>query len=184
MSISFDGLCIVSGLPRSGTSMMMRMLQFGGMDIFQTQDRGKDISNPHGYFEHSSVKNIAHDNSFLDKIHSVAIKIVFPLIEFVPEKKLSHIIYMDRNPISIAASQAEMIKKLTGKEEDLARSIDSVNYLRELSEVFFHHQNTHNRLVLSYEDVVNSPNESSRRVVEFLNIELDVERMASAVELK
>ena len=46
-----DTITIVSGLPRSGTSMMMKMLEAGGMQVLTDNIRTPDEDNPKGYYE-------------------------------------------------------------------------------------------------------------------------------------
>ena len=51
-----DFITVVSGLPRSGTSLMMQMLSAGGLPALTDDLREADESNPRGYFEFEPVK--------------------------------------------------------------------------------------------------------------------------------
>ena len=75
-----EPITIVSGLPRSGTSMMMSMLQAGGMDLLTDNERKADIDNPRGYFEFERVKKVKEDPSWLKDTGGRAVKMVARLL--------------------------------------------------------------------------------------------------------
>ena len=77
-------ITVVSGLPRSGTSMMMRMLDAGGVPIVTDQVRKPDSYNPRGYYEYEKVKGMKGDVSWLDQCYGKAVKIVSQLLYFLP----------------------------------------------------------------------------------------------------
>jgi len=56
-------IIVVSGLPRSGTSLMMRILQAGGIPVLSDSHRPADINNPRGYFEYQQVKRIRQNQT-------------------------------------------------------------------------------------------------------------------------
>ncbi len=101
---------IVSGLPRSGTSMLMQMLAAGGVPIFCDDKRVADGSNPRGYFEHQSIAATLKSTDWLREASSKVAKVVFPLVERLPAQSLSGIIIMQRPTQEIAASQNEMLR--------------------------------------------------------------------------
>ena len=72
-------IIVVTGLPRSGTSLMMQILNAGKVEILQDGKRESDISNLEGYFELEAVKGIVSDNSFLKDAIGKAVKVVSPL---------------------------------------------------------------------------------------------------------
>jgi hypothetical protein len=76
---------IVSGLPRSGTSMMMKMLEAGGMEALTDNIRKADIDNPKGYYEFERVKQIKEDQAWLDDAKGRAVKMVSMLLLDLPE---------------------------------------------------------------------------------------------------
>ncbi len=104
-------ITIVSGLPRSGTSMMMKMLAAGGMEIFTDHRRAPDADNPKGYFECDRVKDLAADASWLEAARGRAIKIVSHLLPHVPDELACEIIFMRRDPREILASQNTMLAR-------------------------------------------------------------------------
>lgn len=162
--------------------MMMRMLSFGGMPVFATGHRPKDTMNPHGYFEHPKVKTIAHDNAFLHDLAGSAIKIVVPLIEFLPDAFPARVIYLDRSARRVAESQARMAAALTGQPQTLAESLETVNYLRQRADNFFSQARAPERLTVVYDAVLKNPSAVARDVAAFLKRPLNIERMTAAVE--
>ena len=119
---------IVSGLPRSGTSMLMRMLSAGGCPILSDETRQADADNPNGYFECRAVKALARDNSIIDAAQGKAIKIVSPLLLHLPQGPRYRVIFVRRNLAEVIASQQKMLER-NGKSgadaADLHRSFTS-----------------------------------------------------------
>lgn len=113
-------LFIVSGIPRSGTSLMMQILAAGGMKIKSDGQRAADVDNPRGYFEWDDVKRLPTNPEILDDtgLDNHAIKITSPLLRVLPKHYKYKIIFMRRDLQEVAASQAKMSKRL-GKEQAL-----------------------------------------------------------------
>src|SRR5512141_2581353 len=88
---------IVSGLPRSGTSMMMKMLAEGGLTIITDQIRNADEDNPNGYYEFEPVKQLA-DGQFdwLAGANGKVVKIISALLEYLPRDYHYKVIFMER----------------------------------------------------------------------------------------
>jgi hypothetical protein len=101
-------ITIVSGLPRSGTSMMMQMLEAAGLEIASDALRAADADNPRGYYELEAVKRIRDDDSFLGECVGRVVKIVAPLLPSLPEEYDYRIVFMERDLAEVLASQREM----------------------------------------------------------------------------
>ncbi len=104
-------MIVVSGLPRSGTSMMMQMLRAGGVPLFTDGARGTDASNPRGYFEHARVKRLMQDAAWLDEADGHALKVVAPLVPHLPAGRTYRAVVMDRALDEVLASQARMLER-------------------------------------------------------------------------
>ena len=78
-------IIVVSGLPRSGTSLMMQILEAGDIPIFTDQIRKPNENNPKGYYEHEAVKSLAKDNSIIHEAKNKAVKIIAQLLPYVPQ---------------------------------------------------------------------------------------------------
>ena len=109
-----EPMIIVSGLPRSGTSMLMKMLEAGGMDILADDVRIPDDDNPQGYYEYEKVKNMKNDTQWLGLAEGKAVKIVSHLLHHLPDTKTYKVIFMKRNLEEVIASQNKMLER-TGK---------------------------------------------------------------------
>ena len=105
-------IIIVSGLPRSGTSLMMQMLQNGGVGVLTDNIRAADDDNPRGYYELDRVKTISHDASWLPDAHGKAFKAVSLLLYDLPASERYRIILMDRDLDEVLHSQETMLKRL------------------------------------------------------------------------
>ena len=102
---------VVSGLPRSGTSMMMKMLAEGGLPIVTDELRSADDDNPNGYFELESVRQLADGrNEWLSEAGGKAVKVISSLLEFLPAAYTYKVIFMEREIREILASQRKMLE--------------------------------------------------------------------------
>ena len=103
-------IIVVSGLPRSGTSMMMHMLAAGGMEMVTDQLRQADENNPNGYFEFEKVKSLTEDASWMGIACGKAIKIIASLLPYLPSAYTYKVILMERNLQEVLASQQTMLR--------------------------------------------------------------------------
>src|SRR3990170_2478282 len=106
-----DNLIIVTGLPRSGTSMMMKMLEGGGVAVITDRQRQADEDNPYGYFELEQVKETKRDSSWLDSSAGEAVKMVSMLLYDLPPDRDYFLIFMKRNLDEVIASQKVMLAR-------------------------------------------------------------------------
>jgi tetratricopeptide (TPR) repeat protein/arylsulfatase A-like enzyme len=179
---------IVSGLPRSGTSLMMQMLAAGGLPPKTDGIREADVDNPAGYLEWEEIKRIGQDPSLLDApdLDKKAIKVISALLTSLPKVHNYRVIYM-RRPISeIVASQEKMLQH-RGKSEEAVDSKQIASTLKSHAEStlrFLRNQpETFQLLELDYPSLVTNTEEIVGRVAEFLGSDLlpHPERLASAV---
>jgi hypothetical protein len=178
-----ETITIVSGLPRSGTSMVMRMLEAGGMDIVVDHVRKPDEDNPVGYFEFEKVKKIKKDASWLNAIKGKAIKVISKLLYDLPSKYQYKVIFMTRNMDEMLKSQRKMLERRgvadDSNDEEMARFFqehlaDIEGWLRDRTYIQV--------LYVDYNDAVSDALESAQRINEFLGHTLDVEKMVMAVD--
>lgn len=106
-------IVVVTGLPRSGTSMMMQMLAAAGIEPYTDHKRPPDTHNPRGYFEHENVKRLARDASWVPETRGKAVKIVAPLLPFLPAGERYRVILMRRDLNAVLASQQAMLGAAT-----------------------------------------------------------------------
>src|SRR5438876_12209503 len=105
-------IIIVSGLPRSGTSLMMQMLDSGGVEVVTDHVRAADTDNPRGYHEFEKVKRIKQDASWLPLTRGKALKMVSQLLYDLPPGENYRIIFMERDLDEVLRSQEKMLERL------------------------------------------------------------------------
>ncbi|HSR42953.1 MAG TPA: sulfotransferase domain-containing protein, partial [Longimicrobiales bacterium] len=175
---------VVSGLPRSGTSMMMQMLHAGGVETVTDGRRTADESNPEGYFELERVKSLETDPdmSWLRDARGRAVKIITFLLEHLPETLNYKIIFMNRALDEVLTSQTKMLDRL-GEEsetEDARMFRLYVNHLAR-TRTLLTHRSWFEVLHLRYDEVVTDGVAHARQVARFLGRALDVEAMAGVI---
>lgn len=174
---------IVSGLPRSGTSMMMQMLEAGGMEIFTDNERKADSSNPKGYYEHNSVKNLAKNNLCILEADGKAVKVIAQLLQFLPDNLEYKIIFMHRDIQEVMESQQKML----GKESNVFPVAVAEAFKRELLklEKWFVLQPNIEVINVKYIEVVENTSAQVGRIIEFLkDFPLDADKMITVVDEK
>ena len=177
-------ITVVSGLPRSGTSMMMRMLEAGGARVATDHVRKPDSDNPRGYYEYEKVKGMKGDVSWLDHCEGKAVKIVSQLLYFLPMDRSYRVMFMERKMEEILASQRVMLERLGTEgaglsDEQMIEKFEQ--HLRKLGQ-WLSAQEPIEVLYVTYGEVIQEPYEQSVKVNFFLGGSLDVDKMASAVE--
>ena len=181
-----EPLIVVSGLPRSGTSMTMQMLESGGLDIATDGIRKPGEDNPKGYYEYERVKDLEKetDKSYLKKFRGKTIKIISFLLKALPETNNYKVVFMRRNLDEILASQTKMLKNRgeasESSDEEMLELYQNhlwkVNYLMK-------HRSCFEFLEVNYKDVVENPRREAARISEFFG-NLDVDKRTSAVDEK
>jgi hypothetical protein len=176
---------IVSGLPRSGTSMMMKMLEAGGQAILTDNLREADANNPKGYYEFERVKNMKDgDLAWMSEAAGKVVKIVTGLIMFLPAEYNYKIIFMRRDLNEILSSQKKMLGRL-GKDDDnipddkMAKVYEE--HLKEVRSWLFRQPNIET-LYVNYNSMVKDPTESLTKINVFLGDSMDVPTMAAVVD--
>jgi len=178
-------ITVVSGLPRSGTSMMMRMLEAGGLELLTDGVRQADVDNPKGYYEHESVKGLHRgQNDWLSEARGKAVKIVSPLLRFLPDEHTYQIILMQRKMEEVLASQRVMLShrgETTDRYGDRKMASVYEDDLRQIELWMENHANVR-ALFVSYNGLLVHPQPELHRISEFLGRALDVDAMASVIE--
>jgi len=179
-------IIVVSGLPRSGTSMMMKMLEAGGLEIFTDNIRKADEDNTMGYYECEKVKTLDKDvdKSWLGDAKGKGLKVISSLLNELPDIYFYKGIIMHRNVDEVISSQNKM---LTRKGERISPDDDN-----RVKVIFENHLDTVRRWIeiqpnfdvlhMSYKEVLDDPRGHSRQIGEFLRRDLTVEKMADVVD--
>jgi hypothetical protein len=175
-------IVVVSGLPRSGTSLMMQMLQAGGLEVLVDGQRVPDLDNPRGYCEFERVKNIKEDSSWLVDVRGKAVKIISQLLFDLPATEQYRILFMERNLDEALASQEKTLARL-GRAAGL-REQTKRGFQLHLAKVhsWLEEQSNMRVLRVDYSVVTHAPEQQATQINAFLARRLDVAAMAAAVE--
>ena len=173
-------ITIVSGLPRSGTSLMMQMLDKGGVDILSDGKRKADISNPKGYYEYEPVMAIHKDNTWLSKAQNKGLKVVAPLLKHLDPKYRYKVIFMNRDLTEILQSQQTMI----GKNKDVLPIHLLEAYQKELITIDTWKDNEPyvELLYVNYSDLFTNAKAITQQIHTFLGTPLDTKAMRSCID--
>jgi hypothetical protein len=176
---------IVSGAPRSGTSLMMRILEAAGLAPLCDEARPPDADNPHGYYELDAVKRSAQDHGWLRGAGGRAVKVVQPLLRHLPSDRRYRVILMRRDPDAVARSQEAMLARRGAAPEPepdgAATRISLVRQLRA-AETLLESRPEFDWLGVDYERLVSDAEPELERVILFLGLDATAAELASIVE--
>lgn len=180
-----EPIVVVSGLPRSGTSMAMKMLEAGGLNAVQDGIRTADEDNPKGYYEDERVKDLHQDvdRTWLRDSRGKVIKIISFLLTHLPEDNNYKVIFMRRDFEEVLASQSKMLER---------RNETSGTSDEQMIEIYKDHLWKVDRLLkrkpcfetldIEYRSVLENPGQEADRMCEFLGGTLDTGKMAKMVD--
>lgn len=174
-----EPIVVVSGLPRSGTSMMMKILAEGGLSIVSDELRRADDDNPNGYFELETVKQMAAGNvEWLANAGGKVVKVISALLEYLPPQYSYKVIFMEREIKEILASQQKMLRRRneTSKIDDAEMEAQFRKHLAVVKPWLMRQPNM-DVLYVSYNALMTDPEPLCRRVVEFTGAPLNLDRM-------
>jgi Sulfotransferase domain len=177
-----NGIIIVSGLPRSGTSLMMQMLENGGVPVVTDHIRSADPDNPRGYYEYERVKKIKEDVTWLAETRGKAFKMVSQLLYELPSSEHYRIIFMERDLDEMLFSQEKMLARLNKPSAPRA-TIERAfrEHLRKVR-AWVAGQPNIELLFVSYNDLLERPAREAERVSAFLGDKADAACMSKTVD--
>jgi hypothetical protein len=180
-----EDIIVVSGLPRSGTSMVMSMLEAGGLPILTDHVREADDDNPKGYFEFEKVKDLAdtQDKLWLRDARGKAVKVISHLLKELPDENFYRIIFARRNLQEIVASQNIMLnRQAEANPVDDAKAIEL--FRKHLVNVRFLVRRKPNleMLELAYTEALDEPEKTAERINQFLGGKLSTRAMSMVVD--
>ena len=172
-------IIVVSGLPRSGTSMMMKMLSEGGLEVVTDAIRAADEDNPNGYFEFEPVKKLAEgQDAWLTGAGGKLVKVISALLEHLPDQYEYKIVFMEREIKEILASQQKMLERRS--EASKATDDELEARFREhlkAAKYWLARQPNMTVMYIDYNRLMADPDAHCRPVADFLGLPLDVARM-------
>jgi hypothetical protein len=181
-------ITIVSGLPRSGTSLMMQMLDAGGMAVLSDGERKADTDNPKGYLEWERVKQLPKDPSVIAEAEGKVVKVISQLVLSLPAGHEYRIVFMQRPLPEVLKSQDEMLRR-RGNADSVASSSEATYAIEE---AFQKHLLEMNKWVagqenmqmmrVHYHRVLREPRPVAEEVMAFLQVPLDIDAMVKQVD--
>ena len=177
-------ITIVSGLPRSGTSLMMQMLAAGGMPILTDGERRADEDNPRGYYEWERAKQLPREPNLIAEAEGKAVKVISQLLLSLPSTYRYQVIFMERPLAEIVASQTEMIRRRGTAGPPLSREqmISALQTHRNLVLNWIKAASNISLCAVSHHDLLRDPTGVSQAVQQFVGSPLDVAAMAAQVD--
>lgn len=182
MSNSDKTVYVVSGLPRSGTSMMMQMLEAGGLQIVTDNIRTADDDNLQGYYEFERIKQLKDgDSAWVEQVCGKVLKVISALLEHLPGHYQYKIVFMERDLLEVLASQRKMLErrgKPVNEDDDV---MFSNLYKKHLIKVkaWLSDQVNIDVVYINYNDLLENPKKYAVEVARFMETPLDVQAMAS-----
>jgi hypothetical protein len=175
-------IVVVSGLPRSGTSLMMQMLDRGGIPALTDEIRAADPDNPRGYYEFEQVKQIKKDASWLPAARGKVVKMVSSLLYDLPASERYGVVFMQRDIDEVLESQEKMLRRLgrpAAPREEMKKSF--ALHLDRIGK-WLADQPHFRILYVSYNQLIGNAEREARQVAEFLGGRCHVERMLNAID--
>ena len=179
-----DTITIVSGLPRSGTSMMMKMLAAGGLELLTDNIRTADEDNPRGYFEFERVKQIEQDNTWLEYARSRVVKLISALLKHLPPSYQYKVVFMKRAMSEILASQRQMLIRRGEPADKVPDDKMAAMFNKHVAQVeaWLAEQPNIDVLYVNYNEVLKDPRSHAEQINSFLGGSLAVTDMIEVVD--
>lgn len=179
-------ITIVSGLPRSGTSMMMKVLEAGGLKVFTDNLRVADEDNPKGYYELEQVKALKDgDDSWIEDAPGKVVKVISSLLEYLPSTYDYKIVFMRRAIPEILASQKQMLirrgESSDGDDQEMAEIFQE--HLKRVR-VWLANQPNMDVLYMDYNELMSDPDPKIKAVAEFLGLTENLDAMLAVPDKK
>jgi hypothetical protein len=179
-----ETITIVSGLPRSGTSMMMKMLAAGGIELLIDNLREADDDNPKGYFEFERVKQIEHDKAWLEDARGRVVKLISALLKHLPSDYNYKVVFMRRAMPEVLASQRQMLLRRGEPVDAVPDEKMAVMFEKHIAQVesWLASQPNIETLYVSYNQVMKDPRTHAERINDFLGGALNVDAMTAVAD--
>jgi hypothetical protein len=180
-------ITVVSGLPRSGTSLMMQMLEAGGLPVLSDGERKADTDNPKGYLEWERIKQLPKDPSLIAEAEGKVVKVISQLVLSLPPGHEYRVVFMQRPLPEVLKSQEEMLRRRGNTD-----STDSTTGASAIEDAFQRHLIEVNKWLagqvnvqvarVHYHRVLREPKAVAEEIAVFLRIPLDIEAMVGQVD--
>jgi hypothetical protein len=177
-------ITVVSGLPRSGTSLMMQMLVAGGMTALTDGERQADPDNPRGYYEWENIKLLPREPACIAEAEGKVVKVISQLLFALPAGREYEVIFMQRPLAEVVASQTEMILRRGTTGAALAPAALIAGLGAHLNQVNAWLKDKTNISVcrVEHHDVLREPLRTAESIQHFLQCTLDTVAMSQQID--
>jgi hypothetical protein len=177
-------ITIVSGLPRSGTSLMMQMLAAGGLPVLSDGERQADVDNPRGYLEWERIKQLPKDPACISEAEGKVVKIISLLLLSLPEGHEYRVIFMERPLTEVLASQEVMRRHRGTVTPGASAALISSAFEKNLRAVhaWLDSKAYVKTLRVPYHEVLRDAESIAQKITQFLAIDLNVQAMSQQVD--
>ncbi len=174
-------IIVVSGLPRSGTSLMMQMLAAGGMEVLSDHERSADADNPLGYYELERVKQLREgDSEWLEEAQGKCVKVISALLDKLPPDFDYKVIFLQRELAEVLASQKQMLIRRGEPTDKVSDEEMHRLYKGHLDRIrqWLYEQKNFQVMFVRYSDLLDDPVSTSQKLADFLDTNLDPMKMS------
>lgn len=175
---------IVSGLPRSGTSMMMKAIHAGGIEPLIDNIREPDEDNPRGYYEFEPVKKVNQDASWLRDAGGKVVKMVYRLLYDLPGEYDYRVVFLRRDLNEVLASQKKMLERSGKAGGALPDEQMAALFAAELDKCnkWIGAQSNFKVLYINHRDMISDPQKECQKINSFLDGGLDIAAMTASID--
>lgn len=180
-----ESVVVVSGLPRSGTSLMMKMLEAGGIPPLTDGERAADDDNPKGYYEFERVKKLREGDIFwLPDAKGKAVKVIGALLPYLPNEFNYRVLFMRRAMPEILASQRKMLENRGEDPDKISDRQIAQEFEGHLKDViaWSNKQKNIQFMQVDYNQVMSDPDPALKKINRFLGGALDFDAMQGVID--
>ena len=164
---------VVTGPPRSGTSLMMSLLRAAGLPILADESRPADASNPNGYFEFTPVKGSARSSQWVESATGQAVKVIDRILPTLPRDRPYRVIIMERPAQEVIASQNRMLTRLGEPQGELptARLEEMLTIQVAKTRALLAEEDCFDWVSVAYPELIEFPHDRCQQILEFIGFD-------------
>lgn len=172
-------ITLITGIPRSGTSLMMQLFKAANASIATDSIREEDENNPKGYYELEAVKGIVKNNTFLKEYDGKAIKIVAPLVTFIDLSLEYRVVFILRDLDEVVQSQEKMVGK---DQQDQKEKFKKMYALHIEKSRQFLQAHAIPFIEIHHRELLQNPDNSLQRLIDFCGWETPMAELKSVID--
>jgi hypothetical protein len=172
-------ITLITGIPRSGTSLMMQLFNAANASIATDSIRVEDENNPKGYYELEAVKGIVKNNSFLKELNGKTIKIVAPLVTFIDLSLQYRVVFMLRDLDEVVQSQEKMVGKDQQDQKEKFKSMYALHIEKSRQFLLTH---SIPFIEIQYKELLQNPETCLQGLIDFCGWETPMVELKSVID--